>query len=219
MRAKPAQLLGSRSLPGWVFPRGFVLCLVAFWPISALHSQESLPGSIPVSFTVQLAEGKRFISTGGTLTLSMATNADASPSSVSYQWRRDGQPIPGATTRTLTLDNLQPRDSGLYDLVAAGIAFPYVGSVTSNAVTIVVGQLSQIVRQSPGIDTVAGSTAVFRVEATGDGPLTYQWRFNGANIQTATNGTLTLSNVWGYNAGAYSVVVSNALGAVTSRVA
>ena len=175
MLAQPATRLKPRFLLRRAIPRSLALCLLICWSANTLHPQESIPGSIPVSFTVQLAEGKRFVSTGGILTLSLTTNADASPSSVSYQWRRDGQPIPGATTRTLTLDNLQPSDAGSYDVVVIGIVFPYVGSVTSNAAAVIVGQLSQIVRQPPNIDTVVGSTAVLRVEATGDGPLTYQW--------------------------------------------
>jgi len=71
----------------------------------------------------------------------------------------------------------------------------------------------------------AGTTAIFNVAAGGAPPLSYQWRkdelalADGANTAGATTSLLTLSNVFGGDAGGYSVVVTNALGSVTSQVA
>src|SRR6266404_780292 len=62
----------------------------------------------------------------------------------------------------------------------------------------------------------SGASATFAVSATGQGPLSYQWRLNGTNIPGATNATLILSSVSGTNQGVYTVVVSNAAGAVES---
>jgi pectate lyase len=67
---------------------------------------------------------------------------------------------------------------------------------------------------------VAGQTAVFSVTAGGSTPLNYQWYFNTNSILAgATNSTLALSNLQNTNAGAYVVVVSNSVGAITSEVA
>lgn len=55
--------------------------------------------------------------------------------------------------------------------------------------------------------------------AIGDAPLAYQWRRNGANLTSGTNATLTLTNLDAADAGQYSVVIANAAGATTSRVA
>jgi alpha-tubulin suppressor-like RCC1 family protein len=61
-----------------------------------------------------------------------------------------------------------------------------------------------------------GGKAFFRATAVGVGPLSYQWQFNGTNMAGATNAVLVISNAQPFQAGAYSVVVSNALGASTS---
>jgi hypothetical protein len=64
-----------------------------------------------------------------------------------------------------------------------------------------------------------GATATFSVTAAGTAPLAYQWRFNDTNLADKTNRSLALANVQSDNAGNYSVVVTNAFGSVTSRVA
>jgi len=64
-----------------------------------------------------------------------------------------------------------------------------------------------------------GATAIFSVSATGAGPLTYQWLFDGAAMAGATNRVLGIADPqpaqWGY----YSAIVSNASGSVASQVA
>ncbi|MBN2506890.1 MAG: immunoglobulin domain-containing protein [Verrucomicrobia bacterium] len=67
--------------------------------------------------------------------------------------------------------------------------------------------------------------ASFAVAAAGTEPLTYQWQkdgidlFDGGNIIGAGTASLILSNVQPSDAGGYTVVVTNTLGAVTSQVA
>ena len=63
---------------------------------------------------------------------------------------------------------------------------------------------------------VASSTVMLGVSATGDAPLRYQWRFNGANLAGATNSTLQLSGVQQDDAGDYKVVVFNNAGSIVS---
>lgn len=63
----------------------------------------------------------------------------------------------------------------------------------------------------------AGTTANFSVSAGGTPPLSYQWYFNSTNaVAGATNFSLTLPNVQLYQAGTYSVIVSNPIGSVSS---
>ncbi len=71
-----------------------------------------------------------------------------------------------------------------------------------------------VVTQPANRTVFAGESATFSVVAIGTEPLAYQWRFNGAAIPGATAPTCTVAS-----AGAYSVVVTNIEGSVTSAVA
>lgn len=58
------------------------------------------------------------------------------------------------------------------------------------------------------------SPASFSVAASGNGPLHYQWQFNGSNLPGATNTSYSLAKVQATNVGPYQVVVSNLAGFV-----
>jgi len=61
-----------------------------------------------------------------------------------------------------------------------------------------------------------GSTFTFTSLAIGTSPLSYQWQRNGTNIPGGTANTYTLTNSTSSDAGLYHVVVSNAVGSVTT---
>jgi regulation of enolase protein 1 (concanavalin A-like superfamily) len=74
-----------------------------------------------------------------------------------------------------------------------------------------------IILTPPASQTVSvGASATLSVGASGDSPLSYQWRFNSNSIAGATNASLTFTNLQLANSGSYDVVVTNASGAVTS---
>ena len=92
-------------------------------------------------------------------------------------------------------------------------------SAASDTMTFLVGTAPSvpIINTQPQTQTVGlGQNATFNVVATGATPLSYQWRFNGAAITGATGSSYVRTYVQTNDAGAYSVVVSNALGTVTS---
>lgn len=64
-----------------------------------------------------------------------------------------------------------------------------------------------------------GQIATLSVLARGTPPLSYQWYFNDTPISDANGSALVISNIQPSAAGKYFVVVDNALGSVTSRVA
>ncbi|MBI5384152.1 MAG: immunoglobulin domain-containing protein [Verrucomicrobia bacterium] len=63
---------------------------------------------------------------------------------------------------------------------------------------------------------VAGTNVTLSVAATGTEPFSYQWRRNGVNLAGQSNANLTHLNAQPAYSGNYDVVVSNALGSVTS---
>jgi hypothetical protein len=80
--------------------------------------------------------------------------------------------------------------------------------------------LAPVISSQPQSQTAAPGTAVtFGVTASGAAPLSYQWLFDSNHIAGATGSSLVLTNVQFTNAGAYSVIVSNSFGTVTSSTA
>lgn len=135
-----------------------------------------------------------------------------------YQWRFNNNPIGGATASNLALNNVQPADSGNYSVVVSNFA----GTATSAqaALTVYPAPVPPSISTEPADQTVSvGQMAIFAVGVNGAEPLAYQWRFNGVDLADATASQLTLNNTQTNQAGGYSVVVTNAFGAVTSRVA
>jgi hypothetical protein len=139
----------------------------------------------------------------------------SSPAPQTYQWRKDGTAIAGATSATLALSNVQTSAAGSYTVVVSNSA----GSVTSSAATLTVTPITAapVITTPPTLLTVTvGGTASFTVTATGNPTPTYQWKKNGTVITGATAATLTLANTQTSDAANYTVTVTNSAGAVTS---
>ncbi|MFN7138541.1 MAG: family 10 glycosylhydrolase [Limisphaerales bacterium] len=137
---------------------------------------------------------------------------------LTYQWRRNGTNIIGATQNTYTRFNVQPADAANYSVFVSNAA----GNATSaNAALTVSGQLvaPYIVAQPQNRTSYEGQSAAFTVRANGSAPFSYQWRFNGQAIAGATRSMLAMSNVTTNQAGQYSVVISNSVSFITSAPA
>jgi Concanavalin A-like lectin/glucanases superfamily/N-acetylmuramoyl-L-alanine amidase len=76
-----------------------------------------------------------------------------------------------------------------------------------------------IVMQPTNLTVAQGACATFSVVASGNEPLSYQWRFNQSPLVGATASSYTTNNVQLANAGGYSVVVSNVGGLSASTTA
>ena len=81
------------------------------------------------------------VTAGASVSLIVAASGTAP---LSYQWRKDGTAVAGATNAFLTLTNAQPGDAGTYAVVVANAA----GSVTSTNVTLTVTPLGPTARLS-----------------------------------------------------------------------
>jgi hypothetical protein len=160
----------------------------------------------PVSLTVTQGQTANFsVSASGTAPLS-------------YQWRRDGVNLDGATTANHTIAAAQTNDAGSFTVVVSNSA----GSVTSAvaSLTVLAAGIGPAITEQPQSQTVAVSNSVsFTVGASGTAPLFYEWREGGMPIAGGTNATLTIPSVTTNDAGAYTAVVSNSFGVAVSTAA
>ena len=147
-------------------------------------------------------------------TVTFAASATGTPTPT-YQWRKNGTAITGATAATLTLSNVTTATAGTYTVTATNS----VSSVTSNGATLTVRQAPVFTRHPASQTVNESSTVTFTASATGNPTPTYQWRKNGVAIAGATAATLTLSNVTATAAGTYTVVATNTGGIATSTAA
>jgi gliding motility-associated-like protein len=138
----------------------------------------------------------------------------ATGTSLTYQWRKNGTAIGGATNASITLNNITGSDAAGYDVVITGSC----GTITSSSATLTVNTAPVISAQPADRTLCAGTSATFSVTATGTG-LTYQWRKNGFNISGATGSSYTLNNIVSGDAGSYSVVITGTCGTATSNAA
>lgn len=96
-------------------------------------------------------------------------------------------------------------------------AFGFVQDITFH-LTAVLGEPA-IVTQPTNQAVYINTAASFSVSVTGAPPVTLQWRFNGTDLLNKTNTSLMFANVQFTNAGAYSVVIADFNGSITSQVA
>lgn len=149
---------------------------------------------------------------GGAATFTVA--ATGSPT-LRYQWQRNNVNIVGAISDTLTLSNLVTADSATFRVIVTND----VGKATSASVKLSVQTSPSIVKQPISQVWYEHDTATFSVTAAGSPTLKYQWSKDDVNIPNATSSSLKLVNMTASQAGTYKVVVSNAVGSVTSASA
>jgi len=171
------------------------------------------PAAVAPSITTQPAS--QTVTAGANVTFTAAANGTAP---LSYQWRKNGGNIAGATGTSLVLNSVTGSDAGSYTVRVSNSA----GSATSATATLTVNPvvIAPSITTQPASQTVtAGANVTFTVGANGTAPLSYQWRKNGGNIAGATGSSLALNNVATTDAGSYTVQVSNSAGSATSATA
>ena len=141
---------------------------------------------------------------GDSVTFSVTASGTAP---LSYQWRKAGSAIAGATNTTYTIPSVSSSSAGSYDVVVSNSA----GKATSSAATLTVnvpasaGALTNLTRS-------VGANAVFSTTASGTGPYSYMWDKNGVTIAGQTNSSLVLTNLSPADSGVYRVMVSGTCG-------
>jgi len=103
-------------------------------------------------------------------------------------------------------------------LTATSTGDVYIADTNNDTIRWCIVPAAPSITTQPQSQTVsAGASATFSVTATGKPAPTYQWYLGGAILNGATSSTLSLNSVQASNMGSYTVVVSNAAGAVTSN--
>ncbi|MDA1274719.1 MAG: immunoglobulin domain-containing protein [Verrucomicrobia bacterium] len=163
--------------------------------------------SVPLAISVQPVD--RLSGVGETVSFAVvASGSDP----ITYQWQLNGVNVAAATAASYEIQNVQTTHGGVYSVV---ITNP-VGFVTSATATLTINEAPTVTVRPVDVAAVLGDQATFSVEAIGTGTLSYQWRLNGVNIAGANQASLVLNAVGSENVGDYTVVVSNATGAVVS---
>jgi len=173
--------------------------------------------SAPVAPSITTQPVNQTVTAGQSATFNVTATGTAP---LSYQWNRNGIVISGATSSSYTTAATTSSDNGAqFTVVASNTA----GSVTSNAATLTVNSapVAPSITTQPVNQTVtAGQSATFNVTATGNAPLSYQWRKNSLAITGATSSTYTTPTTTSSDNGAqFTVVVINTAGSATSSAA
>jgi hypothetical protein len=183
--------------------------------INLVSTVTSAPATLtvnaPASITTQPANQTAFV--GQTATFSVV---GAGSGNLTYQWKKGGPSIKGATLSSYTTPVVTLSDSGSSFTVTVTNSF---SSVTSSAaiLTVLPAVPPAITSQPVSQAIVALQTATFSVAASGTPPFTYQWLKNGSGITGATSSSYTTPPMSIFDSGAiFSTRVTNAGGSATS---
>ena len=148
---------------------------------------------------------------------SAAFNATATGSpTLRYQWYfNTNTALPNATNATLTLNPVNATNAGAYFVIVTNS----VGADTSAVATLTVLSAPFITTQPQSMSVTVSNPVTFNVTAIGTAPLVYLWRFNTNTPVGGNSNSFTLATALTNNAGAYSVIITNNYGAVTSSFA
>ena len=123
-----------------------------------------------------------------------------------YQWKKDGVAIRGANLDKLSIFDAKADDASGYTVVVTN----KYGSTESDAAFLRVDPAVQIIKNQPISQKIAeGESFVLRVDATGAGPISYQWMRNGLNISGANSPTYVVESATKNDVGSYRVLVSS----------
>lgn len=170
-------------------------------------------GATAPAFTTQPANQTATV--GGAVTFTSLVTGSPTPT---YQWKKGGVNISGATASDFTIASVASTDAGDYTVTATNSA----GAVTSNIASLIVSTAPAIpafTTQPASQVGTAGSSVTFTAVASGTPTPTYQWQKDGANIAGATSGSLAIASLISTDAGNYTVIATNSQGSVTSSIA
>lgn len=162
--------------------------------------------------TITAFSTRKVILEGGALKLEV-TNKGTPP--FTYRWQRDGAQVAETTVPSYTVANLMRTGAGNYSVLVLN----RIGQAQSAMATVEVQYPPAIQTQPVNISVSHGAPAALSVVADGNPLPTFQWTFNGKPIAGATAATYSISAIDWFQRGAYTVIVTNVHGNVTSATA
>lgn len=126
---------------------------------------------------------------------------------LTYQWRKDGVNISGATSATYAINNAQASHQGVYTCVITGTCPP---AVTTNPTTVTVNIRPKAVTEPQDLFICPGSTGSITFSASGPS-LIYQWYKDGFPVAGGQSATLNFTNATKSVSGLYECVATSAL--------
>src|SRR5258707_179189 len=141
----------------------------------------STTSAVAPSITTQPAS--RTVTAGQPAAFTVAATGTAP---LTYQWKKNGTAISGATSSSYTTPATTSSDNGAQFTVTVSNS---AGSVTSNAATLTVSAAAvapSITTQPASQTATAGQTAAVTGGATGTTPPNHQWREKGSGDRGAT---------------------------------
>jgi hypothetical protein len=124
-----------------------------------------------------------------------------------FNWRKNGQLIPNATSSYYSIQSVVPSDSGSYSVTVTNDG----GTVTSEPADLVVlpAILPSVTLWRAYLTISADSYLSIGGNFTGSGPLTYQWFKDGVAIPGANSSSYSKYPSSAADAGLYHVLVTN----------
>jgi formylglycine-generating enzyme required for sulfatase activity len=164
----------------------------------AVDTAAPVLSGVPASMSVRATSDA-----GAVVDYPVATALDSSSASptLSYSHARGTMFAVGTTTVTVTATD------------------SFGNSSTADFTVTVLATAPSITAPPAGRTVTEGETVWLSVTAAGTGPLSYQWKKDGADILGATGRVYTFSSATRDNAGSYTVVVTSGAGSVTSQPA
>ena len=112
--------------------------------------------SIPPTITAQ--PQNRTVSTGASVTFSVTATGTPSPS---YQWRKDGTNLTGATSTSYTIASAQTSHAGTYTVFVSNTA----GSVTSASAMLTVNPSAPVITSATSATATVGQSFTYQIAA------------------------------------------------------
>jgi sugar lactone lactonase YvrE len=181
----------------------------------SLTSANATLSVTPIPVTIGSQPQAVAVADGGAASYSVTASGTAP---ITYQWRRNGVNVAGATGSTyVTPPLVLAVDNGAqYSVVVSNPA----GSATSAAAGLVIDPVLAQITSNPSAVTVPdGAQAIFSVVARGTAPLSYQWLRSGTPIAGATSSDLALTASFADSGTQIAVRITNPAGSVTSGTA